>query len=570
MLSLVLVVIIVSNVFLWSYQMNQADWERTQEKIDILEVTSNAENWTQNPSAYILGGSTTLMSGSTSNLAADDDSYMILRSYQPTINEYVQSNTSNVDSAANKGTESNFAALQNGPDSVFDTLTEANTGSPSTFGSSTGTSYVAVGANQLYGSVFTSPADAQGATISSLTWYGRKQSAGNGSSKAVLVLASTNTILAVSNTVSFSNVAQEWTNTFASPPTISASTNYILMMIFDSATRLYYGSGVSNQGVGDTTNSYVSPTNPTDADVVNSNQYRIIAAYNGVNYELDREVQWIDVDYTQPNERLCIYGGAMGAENLGVDVWAGSSWQNVIVNLASGWNNVSVASYLTSQTFTIRFKGQTEASDTVQDGWNVDAVLLHVWSDENFAEAEFMGLSNTENWAQLNWTTNTAWTTDSVSVTIQLYNFTSGAYQTSGFGYTTYTSSATPNTDENSSQTTSVRTSDFRDSSGNWKIKITGIKAGATQFDLRADFVEFHEVTEGGTQITFQNGGSLTTHIVSIWITNSTSHQRFAADLFINSGETLSKTYPNMNLPSADYTVKVATERGNMAILPIG
>jgi hypothetical protein len=198
----------------------------------------------------------------------------------------------------------------------------------------------------------------------------------------------------------------------------------------------------------------------------------------------------------------------------------------------------------------------------------VDAVLLHLWSNDYIAEAEFTGLSNTEEWAQLNWTANNAWTTDSVAVTIQLYNFTLGAYQTSGFGYTTYTSSATPNTDENSSQTTSVRTSDFRDSSGNWKIKIKGVKTGAAQFDLKVDLVEFHEV-EGGSQLTFQNGGSLTAHIVSIWIENSTNHQRFAADLFINSGETLSKAYSNMYLPGGSCSVKVATERGNMAVLPI-
>jgi hypothetical protein len=567
-LSLVLVVIIVSNVFLWSYQMNQADWERTQEKIDILGATSINLNWTQNPSTYALGGSTALVSGSTSDLRLDDDSYMILRSYQPNTHVYVQSNASNVDLSANKGTESNFTAMQYGPDSTFDTLSEANTGTPSTFGSSTGSSYATVSANQLYGSVFTSPADAQGATIPSITWYGRKQSSGTGYSKAVLVLASTRTILAVSNTASVSNSAQERINTFASPPTISASTDYILMMIFDSSTRLYYGSGVSNQGVGDTTNSYASPTDPTGADVINSNQYRIRAAYNRVNYELDQEVQWTDVGGSQPNEQLCIYGGAMGSENIRVDVWTGTSWQNVFADLASGWNNVSVASYLTSQNFTIRFKGETETVDPAQDSWNIDAVLLHFWSDSYIAEVEFTGSSNTEDWTQLNWTVNSAWTADSVSVTIQLYNFTSAAYQTSGFGYTTYTSSATPNTDENSSQTTNTRASDFRDSAGNWKIKITGAKTGASQFDLKVDYVEFHEVNDE-TLFTFQNSGSLTAHIVSIWIDNSTSHQRFAADLFLNSGETLSKAYPNIHLPNGGCTAKVATERGNMAILNI-
>jgi hypothetical protein len=39
MLSLVLVVIIIGNVVLWSYQMNQVDLERTQETLTIANVT---------------------------------------------------------------------------------------------------------------------------------------------------------------------------------------------------------------------------------------------------------------------------------------------------------------------------------------------------------------------------------------------------------------------------------------------------------------------------------------------------------------------------------------------------
>lgn len=38
MLSLVLIVIVVANVILWSYQMNQLDWERMQEKVAISNV----------------------------------------------------------------------------------------------------------------------------------------------------------------------------------------------------------------------------------------------------------------------------------------------------------------------------------------------------------------------------------------------------------------------------------------------------------------------------------------------------------------------------------------------------
>jgi len=70
-------------------------------------------------------------------------------------------------------------------------------------------------------------------------------------------------------------------------------------------------------------------------------------------------------------------------ENLRVDVWTGSVWQNLFTNLTSGWNNVSVSSYLDSSTFTIRFKGANETGDTTQDGWKIDATLLHLWPTED-------------------------------------------------------------------------------------------------------------------------------------------------------------------------------------------
>jgi len=67
-------------------------------------------------------------------------------------------------------------------------------------------------------------------------------------------------------------------------------------------------------------------------------------------------------------------------ENVRVDVWNATSWQNLFTDLTNGWNNVSVSSYLTSSNFTIRFKGGNESGDGVQDSWNIDVTLLHTWT----------------------------------------------------------------------------------------------------------------------------------------------------------------------------------------------
>ncbi len=68
------------------------------------------------------------------------------------------------------------------------------------------------------------------------------------------------------------------------------------------------------------------------------------------------------------------------SENLKVDVWTGSAWQNVFAQLTNGWNNVTISPYLTSSNLTIRYKGSNETNDSTQDSWNIDAALIHAWT----------------------------------------------------------------------------------------------------------------------------------------------------------------------------------------------
>ena len=106
----------------------------------------------------------------------------------------------------------------------------------------------------------------------------------------------------------------------------------------------------------------------------------------GESYELDLEVQWTGADYTRTNEELCIKTGTFsGSENIQVRVWnnTGSSWHWLMNLTASQWNNVSITSYLTSNTFTVQYLGGTETGDTNQDSWNIDATLLHVWTSQD-------------------------------------------------------------------------------------------------------------------------------------------------------------------------------------------
>ena len=112
-------------------------------------------------------------------------------------------------------------------------------------------------------------------------------------------------------------------------------------------------------------------------------------------------------------------------------------------------------------------------------------------------QVEFTGASNTYSWTQLKYSVVSLFTAASVTTTIQLYNYTLGNYPSGGNGYISYTSSATPNTRESKVQTITVNPTQFRDASGNWKLKITGVLSTNTQFDWSGDFIQYQPILTG-------------------------------------------------------------------------
>jgi hypothetical protein len=229
---------------------------------------------------------------------------------------------------------------------------------------------------------------------------------------------------------------------------------------------------------------------------------------SSTSYALDLEAQWTGADYNQANEWLCIFGGTMNAEDILVDVWSGGAWVNLFADLSSGWNNISVSSYLTAETFTIRFRDGSPTGDASQSSWNIDVSLLHVWTpaDEYTAEVEFVGTSNLQAWTSLVWQIDSAWNTGQVTVTVQFYNFTLGDYSVAGDGYVGYVSSVTPNTDEGKTKTVTVTPSHFRNSTGYWRVKIKGVKATGAQFQMKVDWIDFQVVySSSGDSVPYDN-----------------------------------------------------------------
>ena len=79
------------------------------------------------------------------------------------------------------------------------------------------------------------------------------------------------------------------------------------------------------------------------------------------------------------------------------------------------------------------------------------------------------------------------------------------------------------------------------------------------------EIVGIVQVTNG-TTFTFQNKGSITVQLVSLWIDSPTIHQRYDMDLYINAGDTVNYTRDDISLVDNASIVKVTTERGNISV----
>ena len=112
--------------------------------------------------------------------------------------------------------------------------------------------------------------------------------------------------------------------------------------------------------------------------------------------------------------------------------------------------------------------------------WTVKAAdsFMAVGSDQERNDElviEFTGSGNTHNWDQLAVTSKSSWTIGSLPVTLQLYDYSEGSYPSSGEGYLSYVSAGTPGLEESKVVLVTGSPEDFRDWSGNWKMRLTAV-----------------------------------------------------------------------------------------------
>jgi len=150
---------------------------------------------------------------------------------------------------------------------------------------------------------------------------------------------------------------------------------------------------------------------------------------------------------------------------------------------------------------------------------------------------------------------------------LKAYNWTSGIYDNSGFNRTTgFTPTTTTGWDYYGISIDNLWASYVR-SDGRMFIKFQDAVADPTITTVRIDFVAVRAMV---SLFSFQNEGSVTSHLVSLWVINSTVHSRYGVDYFVNSGMSASFLNAEVHLPKGSYVVKTITERGNIAVYSLG
>lgn len=146
---------------------------------------------------------------------------------------------------------------------------------------------------------------------------------------------------------------------------------------------------------------------------------------------------------------------------------------------------------------------------------------------------------------------------------LEAYNWTAKTYGDSGFNVTTG-HTPTGGWDTYVANLTGAWTSYVRDD-GTMYVKLHEERDDAVQTNIYIDFLGVR-IVAWGTLFTFQNKGSVSSHLVSLWIVNSTDRRRYNISVFVNSGETAPYLRADISLPNGQYMVKVVTERGNIAV----
>ncbi len=296
----------------------------------------------------------------------------------------VDSASSDVDSSSDKGTETNFANAQGiVPDTNVMTITESITG----LGAVDEHLYVDGITNTSTGWTFVGPTPALNSIGS-----GYVTTATDGALRRWFTFTNTastgNTLVASLNiyvTAGDGNDDVQWgidTNGDNTPEYSGSITNPV-------GSKWYTTGTISGLTTGAAVNS--SRVSFTHAKSGQSNTITIDAAQLNItrtatiNNQIDLEYQWTKANFSDTTEYICFYVAShpTGTENLGIYYRDGSSWTALGTITSTGWNNFT-ATGLISGIYTVRLLGASESGDTTQDTWTIDCIFLNTYNTSSY------------------------------------------------------------------------------------------------------------------------------------------------------------------------------------------
>lgn len=151
-----------------------------------------------------------------------------------------------------------------------------------------------------------------------------------------------------------------------------------------------------------------------------------------------------------------------------------------IISLSTGSTVVSVQLFAQTTGTTVRAKDI-----------RIQAIKLGAASAQKM-EVEYSGIGDTLNSNKIDYFLNSAFSLSSIGTTLQLWNYNSSAYPTSGDGFYSYTSNSTANTFEQQTQSITTNPNYFKNSTtGAWKLKISSINPNGNWIDWSGNLLKY-------------------------------------------------------------------------------
>jgi hypothetical protein len=440
------------------------------------------------PSNYNLLGSTQLVSGTLSNLQADDRVNMTFRSYASQTSAqtlYAHNETTQI-----AGLTYNLSKLSHADSTGTEISADSGTTPPRILMDKS--VYQLTGVSSIPASTWTINYRAKNGHVNIVSHGDVDILAimSNGTIRSTIA-----TSAAASGTITTSYSTVSGTYSWASY-TVVNQTDYLEIDYYVNVTTVKSGKNVYL----DIDDSNLQDSQQTSAtNIILPSEFTSEVELSGVsNTQLWPQLVWtVDSSFSAAGvtATLQLFNCTANAYSTG-----GSGYINDTIGTANVTETQTITVNATqfrdsSGNWKMKIKG-VKTTATRFD-WIGDLAEYQVLAsaDAYTAEVEFTGASNLQSWTKLVWLVDSSWNTSSVNVTIQVYNYTLGSYPSSGNGYVSYVSNATPYTDELVSQTITSGATQFRNSTSPyyWKVKIKGVKSTTTPFQMRINWIELQD-----------------------------------------------------------------------------